>query len=78
MKALRSNLDENNRMWWCIGKVKGCTDEDSRETCGKCIPAGEPFNETVSEVVERIEEMPDVPLDPLDPLDPLPSPSDAV
>jgi len=57
MKTVRANLDENNKLWWCIGAVKDCEDEDSRTVCDKCLSTNE--GETIAEVVKRVEALPD-------------------
>ncbi len=56
--TLRSNLDKHDRIWFCIGTVKGCEDEKSRETCDKCQRPR--HGETIAEVARRISEMSDV------------------
>jgi len=57
MNIIRSNLDSNHKLHWCIGQMKGCIDEDSRDVCDKCIPAG---RESIAQVMERVVSMPDV------------------
>ena len=57
MNTIRSNLDSSNKLHWCIGTVKGCPDEDSREVCEKCIPAG---RESIAQVIMTVLAMPDV------------------
>ena len=57
MNTIRSNLDSNHKLHWCIGKIKGCIDEDSRDVCDKCIPAG---RESIAQVIEKVTSMPDV------------------
>ena len=59
MNTIRSNLDASNKLHWCIGKAKGCIDEDSREVCDKCIPGG---RESIAQIIERVANMPDVEL----------------
>ncbi len=58
MKPLRANLDENHNLFFCIGAVKGCTEEKTFNTCDKCIPAS--AGETLEEVRMRIKELPDI------------------
>ena len=69
--TLPTILDNNNKLWACIGKVKGCPEEGyykhgSGEACPKCLPCN--TGESIKEIVNKIQEMPDVtsPPDPHD------------